>query len=76
MLLCDEPVSALDLEGRYALIERLRKVQRAEGIPVLYVTHSPAEAMRLGENVIYLEDGGVLAQGKPEIIRQYVVDEM
>ena len=45
ILLCDEPVSALDLPNRQTLIERLRAVQNSEGIPVLYVTHNPAEAV-------------------------------
>ncbi len=48
LLLCDEPVSALDLANRHALLERLRAIQRALAIPVLYVTHSPAEAIALG----------------------------
>jgi molybdate transport system ATP-binding protein len=48
LLLCDEPVSALDLPGRRRLLERLRGARRAEGIPILYVTHSPAEAITLG----------------------------
>ena len=48
LLLCDEPVSALDLPSRHALIDRLAQVQQAEAIPVLYVTHSPAEAIALG----------------------------
>ena len=57
------------------ILEDLQAWNQRRRIPILYVTHSPAEAMRLGENVIYLEDGGVLAQGKPEILRQYAVDE-
>ena len=56
-MLCDEPVSALDLANRHALIDRLRAVQRAEAIPVLYVTHSPAEAIALGTRLFLLERG-------------------
>ena len=56
LLLCDEPVSALDLANRHALLERLRAVQRAEGIPMLYVTHSPAEAIALGRRLFLLEE--------------------
>jgi molybdate transport system ATP-binding protein len=65
LLLCDEPVSALDLENRHALIERLRNVQRAEGLPVLYVTHSPAEAIALGHRLFLLSGGRILDQGTP-----------
>jgi molybdate transport system ATP-binding protein len=65
LLLCDEPVSALDLTSRHALIERLRAVQRTEAIPVLYVTHSPAEAIALGSRLFLLAGGRVVDQGQP-----------
>jgi molybdate transport system ATP-binding protein len=65
LLLCDEPVSALDLSGRHALIERLRAVREAEGIPVLYVTHSPGEAIALGSKLFLIDRGRVLDQGVP-----------
>jgi molybdate transport system ATP-binding protein len=65
LLLCDEPVSALDLPNRHALLERLRAAQRAEAIPILYVTHSPAEAIALGSRLFLLEGGRITAQGAP-----------
>ena len=65
LLLCDEPVSALDLEARHALIDRIRRVQRAESIPVLYVTHSPDEAISLGTRLFLLEGGRIVAEGSP-----------
>jgi molybdate transport system ATP-binding protein len=65
LLLCDEPVSALDLPNRQTLIERLRAVQRTEGIPVLYVTHSPAEAILLGSRMFLLRGGRIQADGPP-----------
>jgi len=65
LLLCDEPVSALDLANRHALLERLRAAQRTEAIPMLYVTHSPAEAIALGSRLFLLEQGRIVAQGPP-----------
>jgi molybdate transport system ATP-binding protein len=65
LLLCDEPVSALDLASRHALLERLRAVQRAELIPVLYVTHSPSEAIALGSRLFLLDRGKIAAEGRP-----------
>ena len=65
LLLCDEPVSALDLASRHLLIERLRAVQQAEAIPVLYVTHSPAEAIALGSRLFLLERGSIVEEGPP-----------
>jgi molybdate transport system ATP-binding protein len=65
LLLCDEPVSALDWEARFLLVDRLRQVQRAEAIPLLYVTHSPAEAMALGTRLFLLSGGRIVAEGDP-----------
>lgn len=65
LLLADEPFGALDLDGRDALVDRLRRVRRAEGIPVLYVTHSPAEAVALGDRLLLMEGGRIVAEGRP-----------
>lgn len=65
LLLCDEPVSALDLEGRFALVERLRDVQRVEGVPLLYVTHNPAEAVAMGSRLFLLSGGRIVDEGPP-----------
>jgi molybdate transport system ATP-binding protein len=65
LLLCDEPVSAIDLPNRYQLIDRLRRVQQIEQIAVLYVTHSPAEAIAIGTRLLFLERGRISAEGSP-----------
>jgi molybdate transport system ATP-binding protein len=65
LLLCDEPVSALDLPNRHSLLDGLRRVQEAEGLPILYVTHSPAEAIALGTRLFLIENGRTVAEGPP-----------
>jgi molybdate transport system ATP-binding protein len=65
LLLCDEPVSALDLASRHAMVRRLREVQRALAIPMLYVTHSVGEAVALGSRLFLLGRGKVVAEGPP-----------
>jgi molybdate transport system ATP-binding protein len=65
LLLCDEPVSALDMGAREVLVDRLKAVQRAEGIPLLYVTHSQDEAITLGSRLFLLEAGRVVEEGPP-----------
>jgi len=65
LLLADEPFSALDLKARDELVDRLRLVQRAERIPVLYVTHSPSEAIALTDRILVIEAGRIIAEGPP-----------
>jgi len=59
VLLLDEPLSALDDETRAEMIALLRRVQRAEGVSVLHVTHSKAEAQALADRLFVVEGGAV-----------------
>jgi molybdate transport system ATP-binding protein len=65
LLLCDEPVSALDHASRDALIDRLKAVQSAEALPLLYVTHNPTDAIALGSTLFLLDEGKIVASGLP-----------
>lgn len=57
-LLClDEPLSALDDSTRKKMAELLRNVHQAEGVTVLHITHSSAEAKELGTVHFRLENG-------------------
>jgi molybdate transport system ATP-binding protein len=68
LLLLDEPLSALDHVTRSRIIEDLRGWNRAHGIPVLYVTHSHREVFALGQRVVVLDQGRVIADGTPHDI--------
>ncbi|MBI3670863.1 MAG: molybdenum ABC transporter ATP-binding protein [Acidobacteria bacterium] len=70
VLLLDEPLAALDPLTKSRLIGDLRVWNLAHGIPVLYVTHSREEVFALGERVIALEQGKILAQGTPRQVLQ------
>lgn len=65
LLLLDEPLVALDLPVRMRIAEDLRRSIQNLPIPVLYVTHSRDEVFMLGENLLVLEHGRLLAQGTP-----------
>lgn len=65
VLLLDEPLGALDAPTKSHIIDDLREWNRSHGIPILYVTHSREEVFALGERVIVLEAGRILAQGTP-----------
>ena len=65
MLLLDEPLSALDHAIQSRIMDDLRRWNEAHRIPILYVTHSHREVFALGERVIVLEGGRVLASGSP-----------
>ncbi|HKV82773.1 MAG TPA: molybdenum ABC transporter ATP-binding protein [Candidatus Sulfotelmatobacter sp.] len=64
-LLLDEPLAALDAPTKAGIIDDLREWNRSHNIPILYVTHSRDEAFALGERLIVLDSGRVVAQGTP-----------
>ena len=71
VLLLDEPLSALDLAVKRLLMTDLERLNRELRIPILYVTHDLAEAMSLGEHLIFMEDGRIVAEGRPLEILGY-----
>ena len=64
-LLLDEPLSALDHRIQSTIVNDLRQWNDALRIPVLYVTHAHREVYALGERVIVLDRGAVVATGTP-----------
>jgi molybdate transport system ATP-binding protein len=65
ILLLDEPLSAVDVATRSRLLDEIVELQRKTRIPFLYVTHSPADAVRIGDTLLVLNQGRIVQQGKP-----------
>jgi ABC-type molybdate transport system ATPase subunit len=65
LLVLDEPLTALDAKLKDAILEQLRSLNREFGIPMLYVTHDPREAIEICEEVLTLESGKIIARGSP-----------
>jgi molybdate transport system ATP-binding protein len=70
VLLLDEPLAALDAATKAKILDDLRRWNQAHRIPILYVTHSREEVIALGERVLVMEQGSIIAQGTPhEVLR-------
>ena len=65
LLLLDEPLAALDAATKGKIIDDLREWNDAHRIPILYVTHSREEVFALGDRVVVLDSGRIVAQGTP-----------
>jgi molybdate transport system ATP-binding protein len=63
VLLLDEPLSGLDAALKSSIVDDLRAWNSAQRIPILYVTHNRDEVDALGERVIALDQGHVIASG-------------
>jgi molybdate transport system ATP-binding protein len=69
-LLLDEPLAALDRPTKSRLLDDLRHWNQQHRVPILFVTHNGEEVFALGDEVIMLDGGRIVAQGQPhEVLR-------
>jgi molybdate transport system ATP-binding protein len=69
-LMLDEPLAALDRPTKSSLVSDLRAWNQHHRVPILFVTHSGEEVFALGDEVIMLDAGRIVAQGQPhEVMR-------
>lgn len=62
VLLMDEPFGSVDPVGRRRLQEEFWRIQRRLGTTSMFVTHDVDEAVRLGDRIVVLSQGGHVEQ--------------
>jgi ABC-type multidrug transport system ATPase subunit len=67
LLVLDEPEQRLDPDARHRLAELLLD-EKAGGVAILLATHQPDLALAVADHVIGLEDGRVVAEGRPAAV--------
>ena len=67
-VLLDEPLKGLDAELKSSIVDDLRAWNRANRLPILYVTHQRDEVDALGERVITLDRGRIVSEGIPHTV--------
>ena len=65
LLMFDEPLGALDRNLRELLMQELRNILHASGVPAIYVTHDQEEAFTLADRILMLHEGGIVRDGAP-----------
>ena len=73
-LLWDEPLSALDVDSRDALLRLLRELLETGPIPLLLVTHDPATAAAVATTYAVLSKGRWRFVGDPHAFAQAPLD--
>ena len=66
-LVLDEPTSMLDPKGRKEVLDIIKKLNREEGITIIYITHFMSEAAEFGK-IIVLDNGKIVLSGSPKTI--------
>jgi len=68
VLLCDEPLGALDKKLRQAMQFELKQLQKTIRITLLYVTHDQEEALTMSDRLAVMAHGRVVQVGVPREI--------
>jgi molybdate transport system ATP-binding protein len=63
LLLMDEPLAALDAERKGEILPYIERLRDEAGLPIVYVSHSVAEVVRLANTMVLIADGRVRALG-------------
>src|SRR5262245_7163946 len=63
LLLLDEPLSSLDTQRKRELLPFIQRLYRELQIPIIYVSHSLNEILRLAHMVALLKNGKLLTTG-------------
>lgn len=72
ILFLDEPTASLDPDIADKTRKLLARVKREDGISILYTSHNMKEMQELSDRVLFLRQGRVVAEGRPEdVVRSF-----
>ena len=71
LFLLDEPFANLDIPIRRQLRSVIQGIHQQLNVPMIVVTHDPAEALALGHRIAVLQDGRLQQIGSPEVILRH-----
>ena len=66
VLLCDEPISAMDVSLAAQTLNLLNGIRRRSGLGMLFVTHDLAAARLIADRIAVLDKGRIIEEGPAE----------
>lgn len=76
LLLCDEPLSSLDLANQRAVTSIIDRERRAHGAGVLFVTHDINPILGVVDRILYIAGGGFRLGTPNEVLRGDVLSDL
>ncbi len=63
LLIADEPTTALDVTIQAQILELLAKIQKSEGMGMLFITHDLSVVRRIADRVCVMKGGEIVEEG-------------
>lgn len=76
LLLCDEPLSALDLQQQLVVSELIKREAKEHSTAVLFVTHDVNPVLDMVDRVLYLANGQFRIGSPDEVLTSAVLSEL
>ncbi len=68
LLICDEPVAALDVSVQAQILELLRSIRAENGMSMLFITHDLAVVRQMTDRTVVLYRGEIVEAGETEAV--------
>lgn len=66
LYLLDEPASAADISAVRQIEEYIKSAKEKLGATIVFTTHSPSQALRVADEVLFLQEGLLIEKGSPQ----------